>query len=317
MTPYFSKVISVSRFPIIVGVVFIHALIISNGTDLHYFLGNVVGRIGVPLFYIISGYLFFQRYDNSLKCYKNKLKKRIFSLLVPYLMWNFMAYLVYAFITHTMQPESFLQSFWVVEGKPGHSPADGPLWFVRTLMILSVISPIFYFLNKNKYTAYISPVLLLLWLIGCTGFNKGTVIGFTLFNTGAWLAIRNFDIHIKEPSRIYFMLSILLYLIVAFLDLEFKGIPWLHNVGILIGIFVFFTLPKIAVPNFFVHLGGASFFMYCMHEPVLVCLQSSGLYRNVGGYLIAIIITVFLCTATFYFLRKCFPKLCGVLAGNR
>ena len=50
MTPYFSKVISVSRFPIIVGVVFIHALIISNGTDLHYFLGNVVGRIGVPLF---------------------------------------------------------------------------------------------------------------------------------------------------------------------------------------------------------------------------------------------------------------------------
>ena len=37
MTPYFSKVISVSRFPIIVGVVFIHALIISNGTDIDIF----------------------------------------------------------------------------------------------------------------------------------------------------------------------------------------------------------------------------------------------------------------------------------------
>lgn len=209
MTPYFSKVISVSRFPIIVGVVFIHALIISNGTDLHYFLGNVVGRIGVPLFYIISGYLFFQRYDNSLKCYKNKLKKRIFSLLVPYLIWNFIAYLVYAFITHTMQPEDFVQSFWVVNSKPGHSPADGPLWFVRTLMMLSIISPVMYCLNKNKYTAFISLILLLLWLIGCPGFNKGTIIGFTLFNAGAWLAIRNYDSYIKEPTISFFILSLL------------------------------------------------------------------------------------------------------------
>lgn len=283
MTPYFSKVISVSRFPIIVGVVFIHALIISNGTDLHYFLGNVVGRIGVPLFYIISGYLFFQRYDNSLKCYKNKLKKRIFSLLVPYLMWNFIAYLVYAFITHTMQPEDFVQSFWVVNSKPGHSPADGPLWFVRTLMMLSIISPVMYCLNKNKYTAFISLILLLLWLIGCPGFNKGTIIGFTLFNAGAWLAIRNYDSYIKEPTISFFILSLFLYLTIAFLDLQFKGIPWLHNIGILIGILVFFTLPKIAVPNFFVNLGGASFFLYCMHEPVLVCLQTLDVLHNRGG----------------------------------
>ena len=287
MTPYFSKVISVSRFPIIVGVVFIHALIISNGTDLHYFLGNVVGRIGVPLFYIISGYLFFQRYDNSLKCYKNKLKKRIFSLLVPYLMWNFIAYLVYAFITHTMQPEDFVQSFWVVNSKPGHSPADGPLWFVRTLMMLSIISPVMYCLNKNKYTAFISLILLLLWLIGCPGFNKGTIIGFTLFNAGAWLAIRNYDSYIKEPTISFFILSLFLYLTIAFLDLQFKGIPWLHNIGILIGILVFFTLPKIAVPNFFVNLGGASFFLYCMHEPVLVCLQTLDVLHNRGGVFVS------------------------------
>lgn len=317
MTPYFSKVISVSRFPIIVGVVFIHALIISNGTDLHYFLGNVVGRIGVPLFYIISGYLFFQRYDNSLKCYKNKLKKRIFSLLVPYLMWNFIAYLVYAFITHTMQPEDFVQSFWVVNSKPGHSPADGPLWFVRTLMMLSIISPVMYCLNKNKYTAFISLILLLLWLIGCPGFNKGTIIGFTLFNAGAWLAIRNYDSYIKEPTISFFILSLFLYLTIAFLDLQFKGIPWLHNIGILIGILVFFTLPKIAVPNFFVNLGGASFFLYCMHEPVLVCLQTLDVLHNRGGYLLAIVITVSLCTTIFYLLKRLFPKVCGILAGNR
>lgn len=317
MTPYFSKVISISRFPIIVGVVFIHALIISNGTELHYFLGNVIGRIGVPLFYIISGYLFFQKYDNSLKCYKNKLKKRVFSLLIPYLLWNIIAYLVYAFITHTMQPEDFVQSFWVVNSKPGHSPADGPLWFVRTLMILSIISPIFYFQNKNKYTAYISLVLLLLWLIGCPGFNKGTIIGFTLFNTGAWLAIRNYDSYIKEPTIRIFILSLFLYLTIAFLDLQFKGIPWLHNMGILIGVLVFFTLPKIAVPNFFVNLGGASFFLYCMHEPVLVCLQSIDVLHNRGGYLLAIVITVSLCTTTFYLLKRLFPKVCGILAGNR
>lgn len=58
-----------------------------------------------------------------------------------------------------MHTEQFFQSFWVVEGKPGHSPADGPLWFVRTLMILSFISPILFILNKNKYTSVVSPIL--------------------------------------------------------------------------------------------------------------------------------------------------------------
>lgn len=317
MTPYISKVISVSRFPIILGVVFIHSLIISNDTDIHYFLGNIVGRIGVPLFYIISGYLFFQKYDNSWNCYKNKLKKRFFSLLIPYILWNVIAYFVYAFITHTMHTEQFFQSFWVVEGKPGHSPADGPLWFVRTLMILSFISPILFFLNKNKYTSVVSPILFLLWLMGCSGFEKGTIIGLTLFNLGAWIAIRNFDQYIKEPSKKTFYLILLLYLVIAFGDLLFKGIPLLHNFGIVVGIFVFYTLPKVATSKHFVHLGGASFFMYCMHEPIIVCLKSLGLFDNLGGYLVVIFITALICTITYFFLKKISPRICGFLAGNR
>lgn len=317
MTPYISKVISVSRFPIILGVVFIHSLIISNDTDIHYFLGNIVGRIGVPLFYIISGYLFFQKYDNSWNCYKNKLKKRFFSLLIPYILWNVIAYFVYAFITHTMHTEQFFQSFWVVEGKPGHSPADGPLWFVRTLMILSFISPILFILNKNKYTSVVSPILFLLWLMGCSGFEKGTIIGLTLFNLGAWLAIRNFDQYIKEPSKKTFYLILLLYFVIAFGDLLFKGIPLLHNFGIVVGIFVFYTLPKVATSKHFVHLGGASFFMYCMHEPIIVCLKSLGLFDNLGGYLVVIFITALICTITYFFLKKISPRICGFLAGNR
>ena len=160
MTSYISKIISTSRFPIILGIVMLHSYIIGK-SYISLLFGLVYGSIGVPFFYLISGYLFYQGYRNSMLEYENKLKRRIKSLLIPYILWNIIAFIIYTFVTHDMQMSQFFESFWFVVGKNGHSPADGPLWFVRTLIFLSVISPIMYLINKNKYLRWMSPLFII------------------------------------------------------------------------------------------------------------------------------------------------------------
>ena len=99
-----SKTISYLRFPLIVGVVFIHSnMLVVNiqGTIIRYdkwpvvaFIMNqfssVLADVCVPLFFFISGFLFFYNSDFSKEIYIKKVKKRIKTLFVPYIIcYNF------------------------------------------------------------------------------------------------------------------------------------------------------------------------------------------------------------------------------------
>ncbi len=50
------------------------------------FIQNVHTKIAVPLFFIISGALYYRDYDHSK--YFDKIRRRFFSLIVPFLLWN-------------------------------------------------------------------------------------------------------------------------------------------------------------------------------------------------------------------------------------
>ena len=52
--------------------------------------------IAVPMFFVISGYLFFQNYTPQKLI--SKWKSRLFSVLIPYLIWNGLAYLFYVLL---------------------------------------------------------------------------------------------------------------------------------------------------------------------------------------------------------------------------
>ena len=106
MTDLQSRTIDTLRFPLMLGVVFIHSAFMSyfypDGRtvfDLEnmpvyslaaYIFSDNLGQIAVPLFFFMSGYLFF--YGNGggfgWRGYLVKLKKRCRTLLVPYVVWN-------------------------------------------------------------------------------------------------------------------------------------------------------------------------------------------------------------------------------------
>lgn len=83
-----SRTIDFLRFPLIVGVVFIHSYLSDErGTHLgglyYYvsdFFSQVLARIAVPLFFYFSGLLYYK--DNfTLTIYKRKIRSRVRSLL--------------------------------------------------------------------------------------------------------------------------------------------------------------------------------------------------------------------------------------------
>ena len=320
-----SSVISVLRFPLIVGVVCIHCGM--GGRFLQYLLGGICGKLSVPIFLLISGYLFFREgsYELTKELWISKFKKRIFSLLVPYLLWNFIGYIIYA-IKIGFDFEDLFHSFWVIDipGRSGSSPIDGPLWYVRNLMIMVVISPIISYMMK--YTKwYLILIMTILWIIQIPPFNKGIGIAFYFFSLGGYL--RMFDYHVENLQRYakYLIIAYPIYVIYAF-SMQSNTDSWDFQLGILLGIGAIFSLTihfiKCGSENckFTKILSETSFFIYCLHDLLLQFLKpffSEILGTGDFAYLSLIVVDIALCLGFFYVLKRISPKVTSLLMGGR
>ncbi len=102
-----SKVIDFLRFPMACAVVLLHTpgnytnWSHYNFNDLRFFtlydhvslISNIICQIAVPIFFLISGYLFY----NETKSYLQILQKRTKTVIIPYFIWNGITFLVMIF----------------------------------------------------------------------------------------------------------------------------------------------------------------------------------------------------------------------------
>ena len=128
-----------------------------NGT-VQTFLSGQIGRCAVPLFFIISGYLFFERVPNGMRSILEKMKKRARTLLVPYVVGCLFFVAFYAlvalmpgtsrFMNSSIMPlfqQPLLQMAYAVFYDNGDGmPCAFQLWFLRDLIIIVALSPLCY-----------------------------------------------------------------------------------------------------------------------------------------------------------------------------
>src|SRR5665647_1106940 len=101
MNKYLSVKLKVVSFLLMIMVVFIHSINISDkivsgniilakgySSFIQTFISDGICLIAVPLFFVISGYLFFLNLEGTLDEFHTKYKKRLKTLLVPYLFWS-------------------------------------------------------------------------------------------------------------------------------------------------------------------------------------------------------------------------------------
>jgi surface polysaccharide O-acyltransferase-like enzyme len=173
------------RFPLIVGVVFIHASATKVGLSQPVFIVDFVrnfissiAAVSVPTFFLMSGYLFFVKFSWSKQSYIAKLKTRVKTLLIPFLFWNTVAFIIVAiaqaipatrvFFSGNRPPVSSFTSIFdylnMLIGITGLPIAD-QFWFIRDLMILVLLVPFLSIIIRFLPLPFIG-VMLACWLTG-------------------------------------------------------------------------------------------------------------------------------------------------------
>ena len=94
MTDTISRKIVSANILCTILVVCLHARYEYNGV---YNIIGTLSDIAVPVFFTISSYLYFEKFDwnNPIASYKKGIKKRVFSLLVPYVIFSSLGFLVF------------------------------------------------------------------------------------------------------------------------------------------------------------------------------------------------------------------------------
>lgn len=217
LRPITERVIDLLRFPLIVGVVIIHAvnMPMSNIPDERSFdvspFYNIISRLFsdiimssvVPTFFLISGFLFFYKVESFGKReYVRKLKSRFRTLLIPYLFWNLLTFVVLNIaikfpaldkvmqINHYEGAESIITSLVL--------PVEAQFWFIKDLMVLVVLSPLVNWLVTR--TRHFGIILLAIgWFVSydlphINEFGLGFVSSF-FFSAGAWCAYNKGNLH--------------------------------------------------------------------------------------------------------------------------
>ena len=355
-----SKVISFLRFPLIVGVVLIHTQIGTvNGMvanlaaplpfggafplyeSTFYLFAQVLARIAVPLFFLFSGFLFFYKTNGfTIENYADKLKKRVRTLLIPYLFWNIL-YIVFYNISGKLFPgatesiigegytiKDWLLVFWDINNT-GY-PVSFQFWFIRDLMIVVLFTPLIHWLTKK--IGCLLPLLLgILWLMGWWFKTAGfSINAFFFFTLGAYISItrRNF-VELVKPHVVFLGILYIVFVIIVFCAKSYDWVMYVKRVSILLGIVfaiavsaVYIAKGKCKVNTF---LAESSFFIYAYHVIALPIIKRVLLFiipcttdlRATILYFLLAAIVIFIGLILYYFLKKWLPKTMALITGGR
>lgn len=332
MTLYLSEKIRTISFFSMILVVLLHSQLmsISSGVILEVqqlFTGELT-RIAVPMFFIISGYLFFQHISKPLNVFFHyKIKKRLYSLLCPYLFWSIWGCFVYLLVNTYIKDDvaidySFEQILWAIFFDP---IGAYQLWFLRDLFILAIFSPIIYWVIRIG-GVFILVVLCVFWVNGVQYLIQIESLFF--FTTGAYIAL----IHCELPNRVYSNSAISVLLLTTWVVyccflVYYEWGYFFHCLGIILGVIGLWRIYDCIKPQNFALMrkyANYSFFIYVAHEPLLTGVKKSLLIvlgrsdpAIIVIYLVAPLITICICILIGFFFKTKNPRFYTFISGGR
>ncbi|MBQ9009207.1 MAG: acyltransferase [Clostridia bacterium] len=166
------------------------------GPMIEFFFSNAMVKFCTPVFFTISGYLLFASVEHfTLSVYLEKIRGRLRSLVVPYLFWVLLwtgmgMLLMKAFGNETFpilleklgdSPERALESIYF-------HPLPFQFWYIKDLLILSLLSPLFYLLVVGL-KGFSVLIFLVLWLMNISAPYLTSMEGPLFFTFGVFLAM--------------------------------------------------------------------------------------------------------------------------------
>lgn len=341
-----SKSITWLRFPLIFFIILLHcySVVRLEGSHRTYFRAVYpfalwIGETGVPGFFFISGYLFFL----SKKNFGEKLKNRFHTLLIPYLLWNALLLALYLIayvagfpqdINHKNIAEydliDYFRLFWDRGSYDNGNfvPLLCPFWYIRNLLIMSVLSPFFYYLIKYAQEAFLMVVAVWWFLTYDNAFIPQTILFFCL---GA-----HFSIHDINPLKLVISnkkLFLRLFGLFAIADIAMH-FGWSTPIGLQAHrLSLIFNLPALLLLADWCNRKGltsevlpnAAFIVFAVHYPIVVILRKMCAAKFADAsdgfhillYFVCVIVSTMLSLCIYWLLDRYLPKVKNILSGNR
>lgn len=348
-----SETIKAMRFPLIVFVLFAHSTLWTHvAADPNAFSERAfkyvtdmfsfnIGRLPVAAFFLLSGMFFFWSLDlekPKLQWFAGRWKKRVYSLLIPYLLWN--ALMVLAIFLKDgifvklgldtaenatgLKGLTFIGTFW-------SGPLNLPLWYMRDLMCMSLLAPALYYIIRYFKWGSLA-VLGIMYFVpvnySVSGFCFRSVMFFSI---GAWLGIYKYDPlalcrKVRVPSYIIASISLVI-------STFFTGTAC-HETILrsfwLFGIIAMFNLTADITENekikrWLIGMSKYVFFIYAVHSIYILGWTKGGLLRILGEsmpaeymrfFLIPVVVTI-VCVVLYKILDKICPKALSFALGKR
>ena len=341
-----SETITWLRFPLIFLIIMLHCYSVQRLEGEHEIYFKVVypfalwlGETGVPGFFFISGFLFFL----SKKNFSYKLRSRFHSLFIPYILWNLLLILLYVFAYALGYPQDingknivdysfidYLRLFWDRGSYDNGNfvPLLCPLWYIRNLMIMSIISPLLYYIIKYIREVFLFIVAVWWMTTPHNAFIPQTIVFFSL---GAYFAILKINpLELADKKRWGVLTLFAVFAIGDILIHVYIGTPinlQIHRISLIFNIPALLLLGDWCVGYGYTSkwLPNAAFIVFCVHYPIVVVLRKLCVtqYSDASDiiqillYIACVVMSTIFSLSIYQVLNRYFPRVKNILSGNR
>lgn len=283
----------------------------------------------VSLFFMLSAFLFYYNVDEN--NILHKLKSRITSLIIPYLLWNLIGYIYFQLLAIFPVLRQYygggIEPFSINGMIKAMFTGDYNLvtWFLRNLIVYTFTFPVLYKVLKNKY-AYIL-VFAASFLLSYFYASKSELIAYVTYYVigigfayhGKKLFLRRYSKKERISALIIFMILIGIFTYFEISDTSIIRIVIYSICSYMMWIFLDF-LANNKEAKWYEHTG---FIFFVSHEMILepveklfYLLLGDNVHGAILDYIFAPMITILIIIGVSYVLRK-IPVLWSVLSGHR
>lgn len=283
------------------------------------------------LFFFITAYLFFRKVE-TVKVVLEKCRSRIYTLVIPYMIWNtvggFFHFLGGDYDQYTIgQIFRYTYLFYNGEGC-----GDLPLWYIFRILSFMVFSPvIFKILYKMRKELFILIELLLIAvnIIFDAGYYSFSFF-LPIYLMGSYIGLNYAALFEKflsgtetDKNRNYKaggLIVLLIGLTYVTRQITFRGSGMLFRIVFLIIIlFILHYVTCRMKPSVFV--AGSGMYLYCAHDLVYRIIRNLVIFKigssMYASWLILIIASSVIMIGSWFFLYRMAPKFLSALSGGR
>ena len=296
------------------------------------FIRDGIAKIAVPFFFVVSGF-FLSRHMDDPCWYGTEIKKRYYSLVIPFVVWIVIATVLVTPL-HIVEDilanrpfgstPGFTNGRWV--GTLGLDLSRGPscirsLWYVRCLFLFVLLAPIFkWVVGKGKFV-WLACAFALNLLQASKCFSLGfSFWGVFYFSVGVFLGLSKANVPAKPSFSVCALIGVALLVgktMLSFYNVDIRvslmtvAVPFLMYS-------VWYLTPSskwsgaftaCAFPVYLMHLPLIAYFQFSINHSPLCDSQIGSVLVYLGASLSSVGIAIVV--------RKCFPRINGFLFAGR